>query len=164
MIDQDVQGELRLIAAILQQALFDSADGMRIFSKEKRGPWTLEASTARMVELNEECAKLREEIDSLQAQLNLCIADSPYRSQIEKWLKEERKEEEQARFRRVRHMVPFEALRWLLDETNNAPMSCRWICDNLGLDHQAVVEQIGFGSRQLARIKGPHNVRPEEVA
>lgn len=162
MTDQDVSGEIRLIAAVLQQALSDSADGMRAFSKEKRGPWTLETAEERMVELNAECAAARERIDELQAQVNLCFGDSPYKCQLEKWLKEERRDEEQARFRRVRHMVPLSGLRWLLD-TNNAPMSARWICDMLGLSHEAVVEQIEFGSRQLASIKGPHNTRPVEV-
>lgn len=162
MSEQDVSGEIRLIAAVLQQALSDSADGMRAFSKEKRGAWTLEAAETRMVELNAECAAARERIDALQAQIVEAGGDGPFKRQLEQWLKEERKEEEQARFRRVRHMVPLSALRWLLD-TNNAPMSCRWICDHLGLSHDALVEQIEFGSRQLASVKGPRNTRPVEV-
>ena len=162
MTDQDVSGEIRLIAAILQQALSDSADGMRIFSKERRGAWSLESAEARMVELNAECAAAMERIDELQAQIVEAGGDGPFRRQLEKWLKDERSDEEQARFRRCRHMVPLSGLRWLLD-TNNAPMSCKWICDHLGLNHDALVEQIELGSRQLATLKGPRSTRPVEV-
>lgn len=159
----DVSGEMRLIAAILQQALADSADGMRAASKAG-AVWSLEYATRRAEELNAAVEKARDDVDSLTKHMAFGTDSGPLAEMLPVWLKEARAAHDKARFAAAQHLVPFDALRWILDD-DNRPMSCRWVCDHLGIDYTAIREAMAYGSRRLANIGGVKNVRPKrEVA